>query len=64
MEQIRTVDLQDLRARIARGEYVVDAQAVAGAIVGRALMARRDASLHRTAVEDDGSANRDSSAAA
>jgi hypothetical protein len=62
MEPIRTVDLQELRARIARGEYVVDAQAVAGAIVGRALVARRDEQLHHTGVEDDGE-QRDSTAA-
>ena len=46
MESIRTVDLKELRARVARAEYVVDADAVAEAIVRRALGGRggRDSS--------------------
>jgi hypothetical protein len=40
MESIRTVDLKELRARVARAEYVVDADAVAEAIVRRALGGR------------------------
>lgn len=40
MESIRTVDLKELRARVAKAEYVVDADAVAEAIVRRALGAR------------------------
>jgi len=37
MESIRTVDLKELRARVASAEYVVDEEAVAEAIVRRAL---------------------------
>ena len=37
METIRTVDIQELRARVARAEYTVDTEAVAEAIVQRAL---------------------------
>ncbi len=37
METIRTVDLQELKARVARAEYTVDSEAVAEAIVRRAL---------------------------
>lgn len=37
METIRTVDIQELRARVARAEYTVDTEAVAEAIVRRAL---------------------------
>jgi len=38
METIRTVDIQELRARVARAEYDVDTEAVAEAIVRHALM--------------------------
>ncbi len=37
METIRTVDIQELRARVVRAEYTVDTEAVAEAIVRRAL---------------------------
>ena len=40
MESIRIVDLKELRARVASAEYVVDAEAVAEAIVRRALGGR------------------------
>jgi hypothetical protein len=40
MESIRTVDLKELRARVASAEYVVDEEAVAEAIVRRALGGR------------------------
>ena len=42
MESIRTVDLKELRARVAAAEYVVDADAVAEAIVRRALGGKDD----------------------
>src|SRR4051812_5589513 len=42
MESIRTVDIQELRARVARAEYVVDADAVAEAIVRRAMGSRAE----------------------
>jgi len=37
METIRTMDIQELRARVARAEYDVDTEAVAEAIVRHAL---------------------------
>jgi hypothetical protein len=42
MESIRTVDLKELRARVASAEYVVDEEAVAEAIVRRALGGREE----------------------
>jgi hypothetical protein len=40
MRTMRAMDLQDLRARVARAEYVVDEDAVAEVIVRRALERR------------------------
>ncbi|MGI8593891.1 MAG: flagellar biosynthesis anti-sigma factor FlgM [Solirubrobacteraceae bacterium] len=37
METFRTVDIQELRARVARAEYDVDTEAVAEAILRRTL---------------------------
>lgn len=41
MEDIRTVKIDDLRARIARADYDVDVDAVADAFVTRMLAAHR-----------------------
>jgi hypothetical protein len=54
MESIRTVDIQDLRARVARAEYVVDADAVAEAIVRRALGARGEGRSSKGPLPFDG----------
>ena len=53
MESIRTVDLKELRARVARAEYVVDADAVAEAIVRRALGGRGGRDSSRAALPYD-----------
>lgn len=53
MESIRTVDLKELRARVARAEYVVDADAVAEAIVRRALGGRGEHRSSRAALPYD-----------
>ena len=67
MESIRTVDINELRARVARAEYVVDTDAVAEAIVRRALGAHRVESRSGTtaqAMHDDaGPSFRDPAAA-
>lgn len=56
MESIRTVNIQELRSRVARAEYVVDTEAVAEAIVRRALGASGEQRSWRAALsfEDDG----------
>jgi hypothetical protein len=56
MESIRTVNIQELRSRVARAEYVVDTQAVAEAIVRRALGASGDGRSRMTSLrfEADG----------
>ena len=41
MDAVRAEQLQDIRARIAAGEYAVDPAEVAAAIVARLLAARR-----------------------
>ena len=46
METIRTVDIQELRARVARAEYTVDTEAVAEAIVRRVLPSEQDRPYH------------------
>jgi hypothetical protein len=53
MESIRTVDLKELRARVAAAEYVVDENAVADAIVRRALGAGRETRSTKTPLPFD-----------
>jgi hypothetical protein len=64
MESIRTVDITDLRARVARSEYVVDADAVAEAIVRRALGSRAERGPAKSGLPyDEGPGTRRPSAA-
>jgi hypothetical protein len=53
MESIRTVDLKELRARVAAAEYVVDEAAVADAIVRRALGGGRETRSAKSALPFD-----------
>ena len=46
MEATRNMKLDTLKARIARSDYDVDADAVAEAIVRRLLAARREPASH------------------
>jgi hypothetical protein len=63
MESIRTVDLQELRARVARAEYVVDTDAVAEAIVRRALRREHRLGQHMPPLDADGPSFHDPAAA-